>query len=396
MANVWTYWKCPYCESIIRGDCIDCPNCGSPIPSNIKYMMPNNPEVIHAIRKGTVLTKHREIVTEAVTKVNPGQESRKANWLCPYCGRQNQADATNCKNCGHEKESADMDYFDKHIHVHPGHDPGPFEDIEDHEFHPSGQESKQIFQEKERTYFPDSQEPQQKREGIKLNWSVTDILFPIFIFLSFLFLIWFFFPITKTSTIQGFRWERTIDIEEYTLCHEEGWSLPPGAELKSQREEVYSHEKVLDHYETKTREVSYQAQDGYDISYKDLGNGQAEEIKVPHYVTKYRHEEYDEPVYKYIPIKKAKYYYDIGRWKNTGQLYASGNDHTASWPETQIPESVPSPCYGAQRQGLKTEQYVAIFVTDKGKTKEKKYNYSEWTDLRIGDTATYKTFRFLQ
>ena len=47
MANVWTYWKCSCCESIIRGDNRVCPGCGTPIPNGVKYLMPDNSEVMY-------------------------------------------------------------------------------------------------------------------------------------------------------------------------------------------------------------------------------------------------------------------------------------------------------------------------------------------------------------
>ena len=53
---VYSYWKCPSCQNIIRGDCRECPSCGKPIPSDVKYKMPDDPEVISALAKGTILT----------------------------------------------------------------------------------------------------------------------------------------------------------------------------------------------------------------------------------------------------------------------------------------------------------------------------------------------------
>ena len=128
------------------------------------------------------------------------------------------------------------------------------------------------------------------------------------------FLIWLFFPVTRTATVQDFEWERSIVVEEYTLCHENDWNVPSGGTITSQKEEIHHYDKVIDHYETKTKKVSERVLDHYDTDYKDLGNGQAKAEKKPVYKTVYHTETYQDPVYRKEPVYKTKYYYDIGRW----------------------------------------------------------------------------------
>lgn len=115
--NVWSYWRCPSCRNIIRGDNKSCPCCGAPIPNGVKYMMPDNPEVISAMDRGEIITGKEDYKKEVssagiVEEIVPTElESDKPNWNCIYCGYQNAYENTSCVNCGAGKEEAEEDYF---------------------------------------------------------------------------------------------------------------------------------------------------------------------------------------------------------------------------------------------------------------------------------------------
>ena len=103
--NVWTYWKCPACHAIIRGDSRACPSCGTPIPEGTKYLMPDNPEVVSAVQNGTVLIQEQaeqQTVTDEkgikAEVVSDELKSDKPNWNCPYCGYQNRFENTVCES----------------------------------------------------------------------------------------------------------------------------------------------------------------------------------------------------------------------------------------------------------------------------------------------------------
>ena len=107
--KVWSYWRCTACDNIIRGDSRSCPSCGQPIPNDVKYLMPDNPEVMAAIAENKVLignkstpksekhTDEKGVVSDIVPKE---LESDKPNWQCNYCGYQNYFADTTCKGCG--------------------------------------------------------------------------------------------------------------------------------------------------------------------------------------------------------------------------------------------------------------------------------------------------------
>ena len=330
--NVWTYWRCPSCRNIIREDNKSCPCCGAPIPNGVKYMMPDNPEVISAMDRGEIITGEEDYKKEVssvgiVEEIVPEElESDKPNWNCIYCGYQNAYENTSCVNCGAGKEEAEEDYF-----------------------------------------------------GFPLAAKITAGV------LAVIFLVWLFFPITRVNEVIGFEWDRTIEVEEFTLCHEENWSVPAGGRITSQEERLHHTDHVIDHYETKTRQVSYQVLDHYDthVCYSDNGNVQAikYETLTPVYRTEYRTETYRNPVYKDVPVYKTYYHYDIDRWKHDSDLRTSGSDRNPYWKETTIPEDVSNPDYGDKRLGDRTEHYFAVIVDDREDILSAPFSYSEWMDL---------------
>jgi hypothetical protein len=135
-------------------------------------------------------------------------------------------------------------------------------------------------------------------------------------------------------------------------------------------------------------------QDGYDTKYKDLGNGQFEEIQVPRYRTEYEEETYEEPVYRSVPVYKTKYYYDIDKWIKVTTADTCGKDHEPYWKDTGLEKNVADPAYGDRREGEHKGTYYAIFKDKKGNKQKKEYSESEWSGLSEGDTISYKTFRF--
>lgn len=368
--NVYTYWKCQSCGGIVRGDSRSCPACGDPIPNGVKYIMPDDPIVQDAMASGKILigsatkTKPEQHIDEkgVVSEVvAPELESDKPNWNCNYCGYQNKFENTTCEGCGAGKEEATSDYF--------GNKPV----MDEHNKQDYNQRTGLEYTEPTPEPTPDP-EPETTSNYTSTGASyihVHDIVSSVLdhfgaivasvlaVIVIALF-IWLFTPITRTATIQSFNWNRSIDVETYTLQHESGWSAPSGASVTSKRQEIHHYDSVFDHYETKTRQVSERVQDGYTTRYRDLGNGQAEVVHEPKYKTVYRTETYQEPVYRKVPVYKTKYYYDIGRWIVTDQLVTAGADQNPYWPETDIPETVSNPNYDDEQLGSRSETYVAV------------------------------------
>lgn len=336
--NVWGYWKCPYCGETVRADHKDCPKCGTSIPNDVKFFM--DP-------------------TKPIEYVDKEQENDEANWFCSYCRTQNPAQAEVCENCGAARSEALGTYQTEPEPVKP--EPKP-------------------RRERERNYKP-------KKKYGKMILLFALIAFSIIVY-------WFFKPVTHVGEVTGFRWEQEIGVEVYNTYRESSWNVPSGGSVVSSNREIRSYRQVLDHYEYKTKKVAKKVKDGYDVKYKDLGNGQFKEVKTPRYKTVYEEKKVKEPVYRQEPIYDTKYYYNIDKWKETNVLRTSAEDHEPKWAETDLPTNVQSPKYGDKRQGSRRGKYWAIVKDEKGNTNEVEYSYDQWKNIKVGDKITYKTFRF--
>ena len=426
MANVWGYWKCPACGGLVRGDKRNCPGCEAPIPKGVKYMPPNHPEVVKAFEKNG---------GNALEYVPSEQERNRPNWICKYCGAQNYDEVQACVGCGMPRFGANEDYFGNSVVMSEeekknrelsgmgtpkvekaeterdagmseatgGSDAGMSKATGGSDAGMSeatgitSGESAQVDSENMTRSAGAASTAQSSmrapgnipittppRKGGRWKW----ILLAVFLF-------WCVLPVKKNLTVEGFEWQREIAVEEYQLCHESDWSLPSGAKLTKKKNEIHHYNKVLDHYETKTKKVAHRVQDGYSTSYKDLGNGQFKEVQTPRYRTEYTTETYKEPVYKNVPVYQTKYYYDIGRWKGITPIVAHGMNKEAYWPETSLPTGVSNPSYGDRRQGSRKETYWVILKNKKGKTEKHEYSQGEWNAMNLGDTVSRKKARFL-
>ena len=154
------------------------------------------------------------------------------------------------------------------------------------------------------------------------------------------------------------------------------WNLPSDAYEVTEKEEVYGYQRVLDHYETRTREVPVEVLDGYDVTteYKDLGNGYFEEVEIetPRYRTEYRTETYEEPIYVNVPIYKTKYYYKVMRWLYDRDEKTSGADNEPYFAELSLPDT--------ERESGRSEKYWII-----SGNKTYKISYDLWKEINTGD-----------
>ena len=366
--NVWGYWKCPYCGNVIRADNRTCPSCGTPVQSDTKFFINKN---------------------EAIEYVPPEKESRKPNWICEYCNSQNPDELGECKYCGSLRHEAKRNYFGK-IKRPEYESDALFEPDTDDDSEDETDFSENIMQ--NQYDFAASVRTNVFKSFFSKYGKLTAV--SIAIFLAVISLIWLFTPITRTSEIQSFIWHRSIAIEQYQKCRESDWTLPAEAELAYTRNEIHHYDSVFDHYETKYRDVPHQVPDGYDIDYKDLGNGQFDEVKTPRYKTVYEREPYTEAVYRDEPVYRLKYYYDIGRWKKISSVNTSGVTQEPYWGSCEYPSNINSPQYGDYRQGSRKEEYYAVIYDDNGRSQQVSYSQNEWLELQVGDKISYKTFRF--
>ena len=318
-------WDCDYCGADrISGEIKICPNCGKPRGKDVTFYMAGPKNYVE----------------------DPDKINKNPDWVCPYCQTLNPDDNKFCSACGAAREESDTDYF----------------------------ESK----EKDRERREKREEDKRKAEGTDIETrSSGRSRLPLFLILFALFglLIFMFMPKTKKMHVDSRTWERSVSIERYQEVRESIWNLPDDAWNVTSRDEVYTYNHVLDHYETRTREVSEQVLDGYDteIEYRDLGNGYYEEIEhqVPRYRTEYHTETYEEPVYVDIPVFAKKYYYSIMKWLYDRDEVTSGADNEPYFAELNLPEN--------ERESGRREQYWIL-------SGDKRYRiaYDLWKQVRTG------------
>ncbi len=398
--NVWGYWECPQCKTIIRGDNRNCPNCGSPIPNGQKYLPPDHPKVREAIGQGRAVDEYKEYVPDNEVSFEP-------NWTCGYCGYQNRHEDKLCKGCGSPRYESEEDYFGNEVDISK-EEKDWREKVTTPTMHHKTRHKKSQTAEpiedvnisassvhEEMKYSKDVQKKSAVEilSKVKGFFNLRNTIITLSVFLI-AFLIWLFFPVTKEYTIEGFSWDRSIDVEEFTLCHEDDWSVPQGGRVQYTKSEIHHYDQVLDHYETKSREVAEEVFDGYDTSYTDDGNGQFTEVQTPRYRTEYHTEYYEDPVYRDEPVYYTKYYYDIDRWLYAETLKTSGNNQTPVWPESNLVDAVENPEYGDQKLGQRTENYYVTMTSKKGTVRTFDYSFEEWSNLRLGDVVEHKGFRF--
>ncbi len=350
MANrkIYGYWDCSYCNSKgIRGDNRECPGCGRPRDDSTKFYMKSK--------------------TDYVAKENIDKFSDEPDWLCSYCNSYNPSTVSKCIGCGADKEEKTGDYFSLRNFDKPENaDVSPPIHINTN-------------------YTPSAQNKSPVANSRRFRISNSQILTGTAIFAALAvigMIIYLLIPKPAVLDIRSYSWDRTIDIEESYISSESDWYLPAGADLRYTRQEFKETKQVLDHYETKSRQVSKQVPDGYDISYsyKDNGNGSFDEIehRTPKYKTVYETEYYEEPVYRSEPVYATKYYYDITRWRVCDKCITSGNDRSPYWGTPQIDAD--------ERKGNSYENYyIAAFNLNKSEKdrslEEFTASYSVWMAL---------------
>jgi len=214
---------------------------------------------------------------------------------------------------------------------------------------------------------------------------------PLFLFVAITIIaIIFIKPHIETMTISSFAWERSIQIEQYVKCDESDWYLPAEARLKYTHNEIREYRNVIDHYETKTRQVARQRITGYEtyiVGYTDLGNGIFEEktAERPVYETYYETETYEEPIYRQEPVYATKYYYEIDRWKPNRKIDTAGADKDPKWGSVTLADN--------ERELSRQETYTVYLYDENKKSYTCNVSFSQWKDLVQGSDVEVKLSR---
>lgn len=181
------------------------------------------------------------------------------------------------------------------------------------------------------------------------SWTPLLIVFCVLVITAVVTCGYFYFRATERPLrIREFSWIRTIEVEAYKTVHEEGWQVPEGGRVASERLALHHTDRVLDGSELKY---------GYDFF-----SGKWKWRSVPKY--------------KDVPVYKTKYSFNVERWVHERIERANGNDHNPHWPAVTLGEH--------QREGMRTESYTTIFedvVKDPSRTYARSYELSAWQAL---------------
>ena len=357
-------WDCSHCGTTgIGGSKRECPGCGKARDENTVFYM----------------GEKKKYVPKAIAK----KVNRNPDWVCNYCGSMNSDDSDECKSCGCSRSGENLDYF----------------------------ENREKKNEKEKAEEYDAEKPDDYslryiRNNVHFcndipyrgevvstpNHGRLGIYFkPIAIVLAAIMLIaglvYLFIPKEKEVTITSTSWERDITIQEYRTVRESDWSIPHGGRLQYTRQEIFHYQSVLDHYETKTRQVAKQRYVGTEevvTGHRDLGNGYFEEITSsrPVYETYYETETYQEPVYRSEPVYRPKYYYDIERWVYCRTVSTSGDDQSPYWGKVRLAEK--------ERESSRAERYWIAGLDKKENEIKVTLSYSDWSSIRVGQKVRMK------
>lgn len=376
---VMGYWDCAYCSTKgLMGSEQECPHCGHPRDKDVKFY----------VTKDTA----KVVDTQTAEKVR----ARGKDWKCSSCDCLNPGNIDTCSYCGASRESSntfnDTNNFFNSVNASVSrttsdvHKDLKSESSEIHNRFNSQHDDfiGKLTTDKFVTNSDKSNNSNNKEtranDGVKVfftsiaykirdNWKkigIAAIAIALCALAAFLLI-----PYDKQVEITNVSWSRSISIEEYRTVQESDWTVPPNGRVQYTRQEIHHYDRVIDHYEQKSRQVI----DYYDdivTGYRDLGNGYFEEIttKKPVYKTEY----YDEPVYRNDPQYATKYYYEIERWVYSRSVNTNGNDKSPYWGEVYL--------HNKEREGSRTSKYY-VNTTDR----EYKVSENDWYSLNIGDNV---------
>ena len=341
-------WDCQYCGTIGNlGRHRQCNNCGRSRPESTKFYLADDEQVAD-----------KQLQRQAL--VGP-------DWVCQYCGTSNAADITICGSCGAPRE-----------------DSSPSQQVKDYDLSEVPTSGDMTFDEEPKTEEPAQEDPSPKRKIPTIAFVAAGVMALICLG-AIAFLI--FGGSESEATVDGFLWERTLDVEELQTVVEEDWQIPAGGRLLSERQAIHHYDQILDHYETRQREVEEQVQTGVNIyvcGQRDLGNGFFEDIECedPVYETRYRTESFEEPIYRDEPVYRTLYSYDIDKWITISTEAVSGDDHAPYWPRANLESD--------QREGETDEYYVVYFVDEEGELHEWETTWQQWQRLEQGQRVVLK------
>lgn len=330
-------WDCTTCGHVgILGPRTTCPNCGASRPRDVRFYLPEDAE---------------EVTDEGLI-----MESRAgADWICGHCSTQNKASTTVCKNCGNPRDEESDDVA-----------------LEEREYRPGEVPSARPARPK--TLHPEEiEQAKPRRKSRRVLWLIL-LIGGIFAGGSI--------PKTVEVSVDGFRWQRNIQMLHREAVTKEDWSTPAGAFEVSSFRAVHHYDKVFRGYETRTRTERVQiGTRRVKCGTVDRGNGYFEDQYCDEPVYESRQVEYQEEVYDNVPVYATRYRYKVWEWiaRKEFLLQQFGEDRNPQWPDKSRYDRDSD-----MKEGSRNGQYQVIVRRSNGTTHLEVLSESQWNDLDYG------------
>jgi hypothetical protein len=316
-------WDCTYCGTKGNlGRNKSCHHCGRSRPGGTKFYLPDD-------------------AAEVTDDQLLDKAGRGADWICAFCGTSNKSESKACRSCGAAREATSEEQEVKTYAL------GEVPTTGDMDL--------------------DEKEPASRAAvaGQKSKIKPLAIVGAAILAAACIAIVAFLIIGGKdvTASVDGFEWQRAIDIEAFRTVTEEDWSVPTGGRILSEREEKHHDEQVLDHVEVR-EEVCGQI---------DLGDGFIEDKMCT----------IEEEVFRQEPVYQPYYTYEIDKWIVVRTAQDGGSDHSPMWPRADLTDG--------EREGERSETYTIIFKDSEGEVRAYTIeNIDEWEKFESNQGVVLK------
>ena len=340
---VMGYWDCPFCGSKgVRGDVVNCPSCGL-ARGDVQFYVKDYTE-------GEFLREDELNKFEQLDEEKAKTFSDKPDWYCSFCNSLNTDNAQFCGNCGASRKDSESNYFQM-------------------------LEKKKAREAAEAAAQSGNKAPQKpSRKPLVIILALLLVIVGVFVFMNG----------NKTAgdlKVTALNWMRNINVEQYQMFNESGWSVPKEyeTEITNKKQEIKGYIDVFDHYEYVKVPYTHKVYDHDEYTLEDNGNGTFSKVSHPVYRTETEYKTEKKAVTRREPQYGTKYYYNIWRWTPSRNVTAQGDDHNTAWPEVTLAEN--------EREGQRSETYrFTVEHTQKNKPSETySLDESDWMNLNVGD-----------
>ena len=310
-------WDCPQCGAVGNlGRHTECQTCAASRPAGIQFYLPDDAAV----------------VTDAALLA---EAEAGADWICEHCFGSSRAHESRCSQCGAPRGSSpEQEQHDYSLDQVPT----------------SGRERRSAP-------APVAAPAKDVRKrNVRVGFAVVAS--------TIMGLCWAATrPYDVDGRVAGLRWDRTVKVEEYRTVRESDWSVPSAGRTVAHHRAIHHYDHVLDHYETRSRQVSERVRTGsetYTCGRRSKGNGYYSDRTCTRgvYSTRYHTETYRDPVYVQVPVWATKYDYDIEKWVPGRVLREEGTTTATRWPVVKLA--------GNERDAGHEEHYIVRFHDAKG------------------------------